>query len=129
MASRPGGAKSSWTLAEALFSMGMVGAGGVEPPALPCQLTRAYRCATRRFPSSRSTVDGKVKCCLVEGPFARAERGRGRQKPPGQLHSARSLLTTLGPPPTFTCTDNYYAPLRRTTSQVQHRPAQHQHTG
>src|SRR5215216_2291859 len=76
---------------------------------LPCQLTRAYRCPTRRFPRSRSTVDGKVKCCLVEGPFARAERGRGRQKPPGQLHSARSLLTTLGPPPTFTCADNYYA--------------------
>src|SRR5215212_2499606 len=33
---------------------------------LPCQLTRAYRCANRRFPRSRSTVDGKVKCCLVD---------------------------------------------------------------
>jgi hypothetical protein len=76
---------------------------------LPCQLTRAYRCANRRFPRSRSTVDGKVKCCLVEGRYAHAERGRGGQKPPGQLHSAHSLLISLGSRPALTCTDSYCA--------------------
>jgi hypothetical protein len=43
------------------------------------------------------------------GRYARAERGRGRQKPPGQLHSAHSLLMSLGSLPTLTCTDSYYA--------------------
>src|SRR5215218_1389576 len=31
---------------------------------LPCQLTRAYRCATRRSPRSRSTVDAEGKRSL-----------------------------------------------------------------
>ena len=76
---------------------------------LPCQLTRAYRCANRRFPRSRSTVDGKVKCCLVERRYACAERGRGCQKPPGHLHSTRSLPMSLGSLPALTCTDSYCA--------------------
>jgi hypothetical protein len=35
--------------------------------------------------------------------------GESHQNPPGQLHSACSLLTPLGLLPTFTCTDSYCA--------------------
>src|SRR5215218_9664225 len=39
----------------------MVGAGGVEPPSSSVSGNHRNRCATRRFPRSRPTVDGEVK--------------------------------------------------------------------
>jgi hypothetical protein len=43
------------------------------------------------------------------GRYARTERGRGHQKVPGQFHSARSVLMSLGSQPALTCTDSYCA--------------------
>src|SRR5215216_2464362 len=76
---------------------------------LPCQLTRAYRCANRRFPSSRSTADGKVKCCLGEGDMHAPSGGEVIRTHRAGFTALALLLTPLGLLPTFTCTDSYCA--------------------
>src|SRR5215218_6482658 len=76
---------------------------------LPCQLTRAYRCANRRFPSSRSTVDGKVKCCLGEGDMHAPSGGEVIRTHRAGFTALALLLTPLGLLPTFPCTDSYCA--------------------
>jgi hypothetical protein len=50
--------------ATALLTAGVVGAGGVEPPALPCQQNTGNRCARRRSPRSAPTVGPQGKRSL-----------------------------------------------------------------
>ena len=94
---------------------------------LPCQLTRAYRCAKRRFPRSRSTVDGKVKCCLVEDDMRAPSGGEAVRSRPGSFtalapYRCHSALYPLSPALTATAPN-----LRRSRSHLQHRLGQHQH--
>ena len=72
-------------------------------------ITRAYRCAKRRFPRSPPTVDGKVKCCLVGDDMHAPSGGEAIRRCRASFTALAPALMSLGSQPALTCTDSYCA--------------------